>query len=160
MFAAPSQASADITGVFFNHTVSGSQIPCTAQPDGVRVCHGTYDGSNPPDLRLWSWDKTTPLEVYVILPPASSRITSVYVMIYRTVRGARCRFLRGGGKVTQPRSCTRPLEFRATGGIRWTLRLRLRIPPGTYLVRSDAVDASERHQRHTAASVTQITVRH
>lgn len=63
----PAAASATISGVFAGQTVSGSAIPCTAQSDGVRVCHGTDASST--DLRLKSWDGT-PLEVYVILPPA------------------------------------------------------------------------------------------
>src|SRR5436309_10663058 len=69
--ALPAPASAALTGVFAGHTVSGDPIPCTAQSDGVRVCHGTDSG---PDLRLKGWDPATaaPLEVYVILPPAPS----------------------------------------------------------------------------------------
>src|SRR5947209_18798646 len=66
----PAQALGQITSVFFNDTVSGVAIPCSAQSDGVRVCHGTDNGGAPPDLRFWSWDRTTPQEVYVILPPA------------------------------------------------------------------------------------------
>jgi hypothetical protein len=90
---------------------------------------------------------------------AAPRISRVYVMIYRPARGGRCRFLRRSGIFTRPRSCTHPVEFRAGGATRWALRLRIRIPPGSYLVRSDPADASGAHQRHTAASVTQITIR-
>jgi hypothetical protein len=35
----------------------------------------------------------------------------------------------------------------------------MRIPPGTYIIRSDAVDGYGRHQRHTRASMMRVTVR-
>jgi hypothetical protein len=38
-------------------------------PDGVRSCHGADGGGGVADLRLKSFDGS-PLEVYVILPPA------------------------------------------------------------------------------------------
>ncbi len=65
----PASASASITSVFAGQTMSGQAIPCTAQPDAVRVCHGTDGGGAAADLRLQSFDGT-PLEVWVILPPA------------------------------------------------------------------------------------------
>lgn len=50
--------------------MSGAAIPCTAQSDGVRVCHGTYNnGPSGSDIRLRTFDGS-PLEVYVELPPA------------------------------------------------------------------------------------------
>ena len=66
--AAPAQA-APITGVFAGQTMSGNPIPCTTQSDGVRVCHGTDNGGGAADLRLKAFDGS-PLEVWVILPPA------------------------------------------------------------------------------------------
>ena len=42
--AAPAQAP-PVTSVFAGQTVSGEPIPCTAQSDGVRVCHGDDSGS-------------------------------------------------------------------------------------------------------------------
>jgi dienelactone hydrolase len=68
--ASSSSASASISGVFAGQTVSGNAIPCGAQSDGVRVCHGTYNnGPGGSDVRLKSFDGT-PLAVYVELPPA------------------------------------------------------------------------------------------
>jgi dienelactone hydrolase len=67
----PAEASAAIPNVFGGQTISGAPIPCLAQSDGVRVCHGSDNGTSGPDLRLKSFDGT-PLEVYVILPPAPS----------------------------------------------------------------------------------------
>ena len=66
--ASPAQA-APITSVFAGQTMSGNPIPCTAQADGVRVCHGTDNGGGAADLRLKAFDGS-PLEVWVILPPA------------------------------------------------------------------------------------------
>ncbi len=73
--AAPSAASAEITSVFAGQTVSGNPIPCVAQADGTRVCHGTYNnGPGGSDIRLKSFDGS-PLEVYVTLPPAPGSAT-------------------------------------------------------------------------------------
>jgi hypothetical protein len=55
--------------VFAGQTMSGNPIPCTTQSDGVRVCHGTDNGGGSADLRLKAFDGS-PLEVWVILPPA------------------------------------------------------------------------------------------
>ena len=78
--AIPAPASAAITGVFAGHTVSTTAIPCTAQGDGVRVCHGTDAG---PDLRLKSFDGT-PLEAWVMLPPAGSGSDANYPLIVQS----------------------------------------------------------------------------
>ncbi|MGH2883775.1 MAG: alpha/beta hydrolase family protein, partial [Solirubrobacteraceae bacterium] len=66
---AGARASASpINGIFAGQTVSGAAIPCTAQANGTRECHGTYDnGTAGADLRLKSFDGT-PLAVYVTLP--------------------------------------------------------------------------------------------
>src|SRR5262245_26322323 len=69
--ALPSSASAAVTSVFAGQTVSGNPIPCTTLSDGVRSCHGADGGGGSADLRLKSFD-SSPLEVYVILPPAPS----------------------------------------------------------------------------------------
>ena len=66
--ASPAHA-APIASVFAGRTMSGNPIPCTAQADGVRVCHGTDNGGGLADLRLKAFDGS-PLEVGVILPPA------------------------------------------------------------------------------------------
>src|SRR5204862_5614546 len=61
--------AATITDVFNGQTISGNPIACTAQTDGVRVCHGADGGGGASDLRLKTFDGVV-LEVYVILPPA------------------------------------------------------------------------------------------
>ncbi len=66
--ALPAGASGAATGVLAGHTMNGQSIPCVAQSDRVRVCHGAESGPGRADLRLKSFDGT-PLAVYVILPP-------------------------------------------------------------------------------------------
>ncbi|MGZ3378576.1 MAG: S15 peptidase family protein [Phenylobacterium sp.] len=50
-------------------TVKGQSIPCLAQPDGIRVCHGGGQGPKGDDFRLKSFDGT-PLALFITLPPA------------------------------------------------------------------------------------------
>lgn len=57
-----------VTGVLAGHTMDGQAIPCVAETDGVRVCHGDDSGPGGADLRLKSFDGA-PLELYVTLPP-------------------------------------------------------------------------------------------
>ncbi len=70
----PASASASVSSVLGGRTISGNAIPCTTQGDGVRVCHGTDGGGGAADRRIKSFDGT-PLEAYVILPPAPSHGT-------------------------------------------------------------------------------------
>ncbi|MGH2868302.1 MAG: CocE/NonD family hydrolase [Solirubrobacteraceae bacterium] len=67
--ALPSVATADVTSVLGGHTVSGSAIACTTQPDGTRLCAGDYSSSGGADTRLKTFDQSTPLALDVILPP-------------------------------------------------------------------------------------------
>lgn len=62
---------ADVADLLAGHTMNGQPIPCAAQPDGVRVCHGDESGVGGADLRLKSFDGT-PLDVYVTLPSTPS----------------------------------------------------------------------------------------
>ena len=66
---AASASAAPVSSVLAGQTISGNPIPCVAQADGVRVCHGADNGGGASDLRLKTFDGV-PLEVYVILPPA------------------------------------------------------------------------------------------
>ncbi len=69
---APAGGRDPISSIFAGQTVSGAAIACTAQGNGTRECHGTYNnGTAGTDLRLKSFDGT-PLAVYVTLPPAPS----------------------------------------------------------------------------------------
>ncbi len=87
------------------------------------------------------------------------RLARVYVMIYQPASHGRCRFLERGGKLSRPRSCRRPLEFVARGTSRWSLRLRIAVQPGRYLVRSDAVDRLHHHQSRAAPSLMVLRIR-
>jgi hypothetical protein len=53
------------------YTVKGQPIPCVAESDDVRVCHGDGKGPDGVDLRVKSFDGV-PLALYVTLPPAPS----------------------------------------------------------------------------------------
>src|ERR1700749_5288118 len=64
-------SASPIDSIFAGQTVSGAAIPCAAQPDGTRVCHGTFSSAGGSDLRLTSFDGQ-PLAVYVTLPPAGA----------------------------------------------------------------------------------------
>ena len=44
----PAGASGAVTGVLAGHTMNGQPIPCVAQSDGVRMCHGDESGSAQP----------------------------------------------------------------------------------------------------------------
>jgi hypothetical protein len=79
-------------------------------------------------------------------------------MIYRPASRGRCRFLERSGRFTRPRPCDRPIEFLTRGTSHWSLRLRILVPRGRYLVGADAVDQLRHHQRRTAASVISIRV--
>jgi hypothetical protein len=80
---APSTASAAITGVFAGQTVSGQAIACSTQADGVRVCQGDYSSTGGPDTRLKSFD-STPLALYVILPPAPASSDGPYPLVVQS----------------------------------------------------------------------------
>jgi hypothetical protein len=67
--------------VLAGQTMNGPPIPCVAQADGVRVCHGDESGVGGADLRLKSFDGS-PLALYVILPPLGvSRADGDYPLV-------------------------------------------------------------------------------
>jgi hypothetical protein len=77
--------AATISGVFAGETMSGNAIPCTAESDGVRVCHGDYNnGPAGSDVRLKTFDGS-PLEVWVLLPPApASGVDGSYPLVVQS----------------------------------------------------------------------------
>ena len=87
------------------------------------------------------------------------RLARVYVTIYRMAAHGRCRFLGRDGQLGRARSCRHPLEFVAHGTSRWSLRLRVPLAPGRYVIRVDAVDRLHHHQPRSSASVSTITIR-
>jgi dienelactone hydrolase len=60
--------------VLAKYTVKGEPIPCVAESDGVRVCHGDGKGPEGADLRVKSFDGI-PLELYITLPAAPTSAT-------------------------------------------------------------------------------------
>jgi dienelactone hydrolase len=87
------------------------------------------------------------------------RLARVYVMIYRTAARGRCRFVERSGALSRPRSCRRPIEFLTRGTAHWSLRLKIPLARGRYVIRSDAVDRLHHHQLRTAASSVAFTIR-
>ena len=91
------------------------------------------------------------------------RVKRVSVIIYRSYKHGRCRFLKANGGLTRKRRCSRTVTFRALGTNHWRFRLRMRhhhrIAKGRYWLRVDAVDGLGRHQRHSKGSLTRIRVR-
>ena len=87
-----------------------------------------------------------------------NRVIAAYVVISRGASRGRCQFLQRNGRLSGPGSCARPIELLARGTSNWSLRLRVRLAPGPYLVRSDAVDGFGRHQRRSAASIVRVVV--
>ncbi len=87
------------------------------------------------------------------------RVAHVYVIVYRLAAHGRCRFLERGGALSRPRSCRRPIEFTARGTSHWSLRLRISLAPGHYVIRSIAVDRLHHRQGRAGPSQTSVTIR-
>jgi hypothetical protein len=64
--------------------------------------------------------------------------------------GSRCRFLQASGRFGSPRSCLRTTYLRARGTRRWSLTTRARLPRGSYLVWSRAIDSAGTIERKAA----------
>lgn len=77
-------------------------------------------------------------------------VTKVRVAIGRKV-GRQCRFLRGNGRFGSRRSCLRTQYLNAGGRTRWSLNRRVRLPRGSYLIWSRAIDSSGQIERKAKA---------
>jgi hypothetical protein len=113
-----------------------SPPPCLSQPlatiDGARLSrHGI---------------RAHGIAVEKICPGAGARslrlarVVRVYVIVYHRLEPGRCRFVTTAGKLSRARSCTRPIQLGARGTGHWTLRRRLNIPAGRYIVQAVGVD--------------------
>jgi hypothetical protein len=73
-------------------------------------------------------------------------VRSVRLSVARVQAGGRCRFLRRSGRLSAPRSCSRPVYLRArvrpAGGwrVRWTLAVPRALPRGRYRAVVQATD--------------------
>jgi hypothetical protein len=81
-----------------------------------------------------------------------SVVSRVEVALGRHVRSG-CRFLRGAGSFSAVRPCKRPVWLSARGTADWSLRRRLAVAPGRYLVRTRASDAAGGVERPRHARV-------
>src|SRR5205823_2076527 len=67
---------------------------------------------------------------------------AVAISRHQAGRRGRCRFLKPNGRLGQVVSCRHPRYVRTRGTARWRLRLRARLPRGTYSAQSMGVDAA------------------
>jgi hypothetical protein len=65
-------------------------------------------------------------------------VDAARVQVAVTRKGARCKALTKGGKLER-RACGRPRWLAASGTSTWKLKLKKRLPPGRYVIRSRAI---------------------
>jgi hypothetical protein len=85
----------------------------------------------------------------------SHRVARVTVAIARRAGQGRCRYVQASGRLGRRGSCRHTTYASARGTKHWTLRVARRVPPGTYVVRSRAIDAAgnveHKHRLHGRA---------
>ena len=92
----------------------------------------------------------------------SKRVARVTVALAKRTGNGRCRYLRAGGALGKAVSCRRPTYIQAKGTKTWTFRSASKLPAGTYVVRSRAIDAAgnlERKQRRRGRLRNFVTVK-
>jgi hypothetical protein len=84
----------------------------------------------------------------------------VYVSVAK-VRGRHgCRFLAKNGRLDRMHGCRKPVLFRMHGRTRWHLRLRARLPHGTYRVVVRAYDGAGNKERPARGrNMVRLTIR-
>jgi hypothetical protein len=90
------------------------------------------------------------------------RLARVTVAVAKRSEGGRCRYLQADGRLGARGSCRHATYVSARGTTHWLLRVARRVPPGTYVVRSRAIDAAgnvERKQRLRGRARNFVTVR-
>jgi hypothetical protein len=75
------------------------------------------------------------------------RVVRVFAAVARRERGGRCRFLTPARRLGPRRRCARARYLPARGTARWSFRMRTRLPSGSYLAWSRALDASGNFER-------------
>jgi S-formylglutathione hydrolase FrmB len=86
------------------------------------------------------------------------QVARVELAISRRERGGTCRNLRRSCRLGRRTSCRRPAFLPARGTSRWRFG-RARLPKGTYMLRSRAVDRSGNVERRAARARNRLTVR-
>jgi hypothetical protein len=77
----------------------------------------------------------------------SHRVARVTVAVAKRVHGGRCRYLDASGRLGPRGRCRHATYVSARGTTHWSLRVARRLPPGTYVVRSRAIDAAGNVER-------------
>jgi hypothetical protein len=89
-------------------------------------------------------------------------VARVTVAVAKRAGGGRCRYVLANGRLGARGSCRHATYVSARGTSHWVLRVARRVPPGTYVVRSRAIDAAgnlERKQRLRGRARNFVTVR-
>jgi hypothetical protein len=92
----------------------------------------------------------------------SRRVARVTVAIARRAGGGGCRYVQASGRLGPRGKCRRATYVSARGTSRWAFTPSRRLPAGTYVVRSRAIDAAgnvERKQRLKGRLRNFVTVR-
>lgn len=77
----------------------------------------------------------------------SGTVARVTLAVALRIGGGRCRYLQASGRLGARVRCRQPTYVSASGTSAWSLHLRRRLPPGTYVVRSRAIDAAGNVER-------------
>jgi hypothetical protein len=83
----------------------------------------------------------------------------VDVQIAKFVRGKRCRFLKGNGKLTKRRSCRKPLRLRAHGKRGWSIHVNGRVARGRYRLIVQAIDRKGHRERPRKGNTVRFRLR-
>lgn len=86
----------------------------------------------------------------------AEHVTHVHIAVSSKASRRRCAFLEPNGRLSAPRSCSKPIELPASGTTNWHLRLSVHLIRGRYLVQSQAIDA--RHRRQSGVSTITLAV--
>ena len=83
-------------------------------------------------------------------------VARVEVAISRAAKRRKCRFVDARGRLTQARSCARPVLLKATGTASWSLATKRKLPRGTYAIQARAVDAAGNVQARPAKRTQRV----
>jgi hypothetical protein len=89
----------------------------------------------------------------------AAALRRVRVSVARETSRSRCRFLKANGRFSAPRSCLRSSYLSARGTRTWRLRLKARLPRGTYKVWARGIDAAGNLERKNLGNYTRVRVR-
>ena len=134
--------------------VTPHPLPC-GRPTSTITRKGTHASRT--RLTVIGTASETPCAEASAATQRAEHVKHVYVIVSKKAPHHRCSFLKASGKLSAPRSCSKPIDLLARGTTKWHLRLRVQLVPGRYLVQSQAVDGRRTHQ--SGASAITLVVR-